>query len=102
MDQYDGNYVWLLVDPPTPSSWIPSHKECLNYKYIKMSQLCRIDPKRIGRKMRACEAFGGDSGRNEVQEDRKARTVKHGKSVRKYVLTPAAIDYLKEVGITDW
>ncbi|MHB8088224.1 MAG: hypothetical protein ACYDH2_08220 [Anaerolineaceae bacterium] len=97
-----GNYVMLKVDPPTPPSWMPSLKECLRYEYIKMSQLCRIDPKRMGRKMRACEAFGGDMGRNEVQEDRKARAVKHGKVVRKFVLSTAVITYLAEIGITDW
>ena len=102
MNNYEGNYVWLPNDPPTPEEQLPSKKKCEQFEYIQMSQLCRIDPRGRGRLNWACEAFGGDRGRNDVTPDRMARAVKHGKSVRKYVLTRAAIDYLKEVGIANW
>ncbi len=103
MNDYEGDYDYLDTDPPIPSNPVPTRKELLQFEYISLAQLCRIDPKPAGfRKMRACEAFGGDRGRNEVIPERKVRAVKHGKSVRKYVLVSAVINYLKMVGIEYW
>jgi len=102
MNDIPGNYVWLAIDPPTPKEKYPSKEECLKFDYLKMSQLCEIsEKKKIGRS-RACNAFGGDKGQYKVVSERQSRAVRHKSQPRKYVLTTAAIAYLREFGVTDW
>jgi hypothetical protein len=102
MANYDGNYMWLPIDPPTPKKPYPTKNECEKFEFIKMSQLCEITQRHGLGRSPACEAFGGDRGRNKVSPERQARAVEHKKSVRKYVLTTAAIEYLRQVGIGSW
>lgn len=97
-----GNYIWLAIDPPTPNDKYPSKTECLKFEFLRMAQLCEITEQKGYGRSRACNAFGGDKGQYAVITERTARAVMHQTQPRKYVLTSAAIVYLKELGIEDW
>lgn len=102
MNDYDGNYVWLKMDPSTPIEKYPLIYKCKDFEFMKMSQLCEIAERHGLGRSPACNAFGGDRGKFKVSNDRQARAVKHGKTVRKFVLSTAAITYLAEKGINNW
>lgn len=72
---------------------------------MSMKQLCEIaDSFNIYRKggSFACNAFGGDKGKNKVQCDRKARKwYGGGKSTVKFVLISAVEEFFKEECL-DW
>jgi len=102
MKKGDSNYIYLAIDPSTPEGKYPSKADCIKYEYIKMSQLCEISDRKGLGGSRACNAFGGDKGQYKVITERMARAVMHKTQPRKYVLTTAAILYLKEFGIEDW
>ena len=95
-------YIYLAIDPQTPKDKYPSKEECLKYDFIKMSQLCEIANKHKLGGSRACNAFGGDKGQYKVVTERMARAVIHKTQPRKYILTSAAISYLKTFGLEDW
>jgi hypothetical protein len=102
MELYEGDYIYLDDDPSTPVDLFPTKAECKQYEYIKLSQLCKIAAKKGIGGSRACNAFGGDKGKYKVISERKVRAVMHKSQPRKYVLTTAAFDYLKQMGLENW
>ncbi len=99
-DQKNENYIALDQYTDYPSSKTPSKADCEGYTYMSMVQLCNIaDSFKIPRKggSFACNAFGGDKGKYEVQSDRKARKwYGGGKKPVKFVLISAVEEFFKE------
>ncbi|MEM5775013.1 MAG: hypothetical protein AAGU05_08440 [Anaerolineaceae bacterium] len=97
----DGDYVFLACIPDVPVSETPSRKDCDGYAYMTMVQLCNIAVSHGMTRSRACNDFGGDKGKYQVEPTRKARAIMVGNKLRKFVLVSAAVDYFRQENI-DW
>lgn len=96
-DQKNENYIALDKYPEYPSAKIPTKADCKGYTYMSMVQLCNISESLGKSRSFACNAFGGDKGKYDVQSDRKARKwYGGGKSVVKFVLISAVEEFFEE------
>lgn len=104
-DHKGENYNVLVIYPDYPSAKTPTKSDCEGYKYMSMAQLCNIaDSFKIPRRggSFACNAFGGDKGKCDVQSDRKAwKWYGGGKNTVKFVLVRAVERFFEEEGM-DW
>jgi len=96
-----GDYVFLEHIPDVPSPKTPNQKDCGGYEYMTMVQLCNIAESHGMTRSRACNAFGGDKGKYQVEPIRKARVILIGNRLRKYVLVSAVSDFFFQENI-DW
>jgi hypothetical protein len=90
------NYIFLETEPPTPTQKSPGRVDCASYEYITMVQLCNIAEDHDLTRSTACNAFGGDRGKYQVEPARMARAVWIGNKLRKYVLVSAVAEYFAE------
>ena len=89
-------------DVPDEKIRIPTRQQCWELKYIYMTQLCNIaEHFGIGRSA-ACNAFGGNRGREDVCDERKPYEIMAGAKKRKFVKSSAAICYFCKMGIENW
>lgn len=99
-DQKNENYIALDKYPDYPSTKTPSKADCDGYTYMSMVQLCNISESLGKSRSFACNAFGGDKGKYEVELARKARKwYGGGKRTVKFVLIRAVEEFFKEEGL---
>jgi len=94
----EDNYIYISSTPDTPPQDTPTRLECEGYEYMTMVQLCNISEAHGMGRSKACNAFGGDRGKYNVQSERMARVPKD-QPKRKYVLVRAVIDYFAGLNV---
>ena len=99
-NQKTENYIYIDFYPEYPSPEIPTKADCEGFTYMSMKQLCNISESLGKSRSFACDAFGGDKGKYDVQIDRKARKWDgKGKRVKKFVLVSAVEKFFEEAGL---